>query len=108
MTDLPGAPKLFDHAALRARLLRAERHGAETFLLDAVCNDLVERLGTVLRTFGCAVDVGTPLAGLNNALAGRAAQGRPRELFAPEGGDPRPPAQTHDPPGSHPRRPVRN
>ena len=49
MTNPSGAPKLFDHAALHARIARAERSGAETFLLEAVSNDLVERLSAVLR-----------------------------------------------------------
>jgi len=71
MNDPPGAPRLFDHAALRARLSRAERSGAETFLLDTVSSDLAERLGAVLRPFGHAADIGTRLAGLGDVLAGR-------------------------------------
>ncbi len=82
MTNPPGAPKLFDHVALRARLARAGQLGAETFLLDAVCDDLAERLGAVLRTFGGAVDVGTPLAGLHDPLAKRAAKVEHIDLFA--------------------------
>src|SRR5579872_3352727 len=82
MMNVANAPKLFDHAALRARLVRAERLGAETFLLDAVCNDLNERLGAVLRSFGGAIDVGTPLAGLRDPLATRAAKIEHIDLFA--------------------------
>jgi len=82
MTNPPGAPKLFDQAALRARLARAERSGAETFLLEAVCDDLAERLGAVLRTFNRAVDVGTPFGGLHDALANRAATVNRADLFA--------------------------
>lgn len=82
MMNVANAPKLFDHAALRARLVRAERLGAETFLLDAVCNDLNERLGAVLRSFGGAIDVGTPLAGLRDPLAARAATVEHIDLFA--------------------------
>ena len=77
----PPAPRLFDHAALRARLARAERLGAETFLLDAVCSDLVERLGAVLRDFTHAVDVGTPLAGLRDVLAKRGSRVDRVDLF---------------------------
>jgi SAM-dependent methyltransferase len=71
MTNPPGTPKLFDHAALRARLARAERSGAETFLLETVTGDLVERLGAVLRTFGRAADLATRPGGLGDAVAGR-------------------------------------
>jgi SAM-dependent methyltransferase len=71
MNKPPGAPKLFDHAALRARLARAERAGAETFLLEMVSSDLAERLGAVVRPLGRAADIGTPLGGLGDALAGR-------------------------------------
>ena len=74
MTHPTPTPKLFDHAALRARLSRAERLGAEGFLLDAVSNDLAERLGSVLRSFSHAIDIATPLAGLHDALAARIAR----------------------------------
>ena len=84
MTNPPAAPKLFDHAALRMRLARAERLGAETFLLNAVCGDLVERLGAVLRDFRNAVDVGTPLAGLRESLAKRAGHIDHADLLASE------------------------
>lgn len=84
MTNPPAAPKLFDHAALRMRLARAERLGAETFLLDAVCGDLAERLGAVLRDFRNAVDVGTPLAGLRESLAKRAGHIDHADLLASE------------------------
>jgi SAM-dependent methyltransferase len=87
MTNSPGAPKLFDHAALRARLARAGRLGAETFLLDAVCDDLAERLGAVRRDFSHAVDVGTPLAGLRDALAKRAGRVDRVDLFASDDED---------------------
>jgi len=75
---------LFDHAALRARLARAAQLGAETFLLDTVSSDLAERLGAVLRSFSHAVDVGTPLARLNDALAERAQRVDRVDLFASE------------------------
>ena len=73
MTNPVGTPKLFDHTALRARFVRAGRLGAATFLLDTVSSDLADRLGTVLRSFKHAVDLGTPLTGLHDALATRAA-----------------------------------
>jgi len=87
MTNPPGAPKLFDHAALQARIARAERSGAETFLLEAVSNDLVERLGAVLRTFNHCVYVGTPFGGLRVALADCAAAVDRVDLLASESED---------------------
>jgi SAM-dependent methyltransferase len=82
MANPLAAPKLFDQAALRARFTRAERLGPETFLLDAVCNDLGERLGAVLRAFSHAVDVGVPLAGLHDLLARHAGKIERVDLLA--------------------------
>ncbi|HLL27857.1 MAG TPA: methyltransferase domain-containing protein [Xanthobacteraceae bacterium] len=59
------APRLFDRKLVLARRLRAERMGLETFLLDGVADDLVERLSAVKRRFPLALDLGTP----GNALA---------------------------------------
>lgn len=73
MTDTSSVPRLIDRAALRARLARAERLGAETFLLDRVAGDLGERLGAVLRTFVEAADIGTPGRQLCDALTERVA-----------------------------------
>ncbi len=87
MTNPSSAPKLFDRAALRGRLARAERLGAESFLLDAVRGDLAERLGAVLRSFSHAIDVGTPLAGLHDVLAGRAERVDHVDLFASDDED---------------------
>jgi SAM-dependent methyltransferase len=87
MTNPSSAPKLFDHAALRGRLARAERLGAEPFLLNAVSGDLTERLGAVLRSFSHAIDVGTPLAGLHDVLAGRAERVDYVDLFASDDED---------------------
>jgi SAM-dependent methyltransferase len=81
MTNPPAAPKLFDHDVLRMRLARAERLGAETFLLDAVCGDLTERLAAVLRDFKSAAAIGTPLAGLRDVLAKRAGHVDQVDLF---------------------------
>ena len=54
------APRLFDRTLLLARRIRAERQGAETFLLDAAVGELVERLSAVNRRFTLALDLGTP------------------------------------------------
>jgi SAM-dependent methyltransferase len=54
------APVLFDRKLLRARRERALQLGAETFLLERVAEELVERLGAVKRNFALALDLGTP------------------------------------------------
>jgi SAM-dependent methyltransferase len=54
------APRLFDRKLLLARRIRAQREGAETFLLDATARELVERLSAVKRRFALALDLGTP------------------------------------------------
>ncbi|MDB5557531.1 MAG: SAM-dependent methyltransferase [Enterovirga sp.] len=54
------APRVFDRALIRRRLLRAERTGFATFLLERAADDLVERLGAVTRPFATALDIGTP------------------------------------------------
>lgn len=64
----PTTPLLFDRAALRLKQARTARLGAETFLLERVTEELVERLGAVRRDFANAVDLATPAAGLSAAL----------------------------------------
>lgn len=64
------SPRLFDRALVRRRLARAAALGAETFLLDRVAEDLADRLGAVNRTFGHAVDLGTPTDAVARALGG--------------------------------------
>jgi SAM-dependent methyltransferase len=54
------APRLFDRKLLLARRKRALALGAETFLLDRVAEELIERLGAVKRNFELALDLGTP------------------------------------------------
>ncbi|MDB5503584.1 MAG: methyltransferase [Tardiphaga sp.] len=68
------APLLFDRALLRARQARAQNHGAATFLLDRVAEEMDERLHAVLRTFTHAADIATPGDGLRAAIAGRVGQ----------------------------------
>ena len=65
--DAPAA--LFDTALARQRLARAERNGYARFLLDRVVEDLDDRLGAVLRTFGTVLDLATPGAGAAQVLA---------------------------------------
>jgi SAM-dependent methyltransferase len=71
MTAPTNTPRLFDRALLRARQDRAQRAGAETFLLDRVAADLVERLQAVKRQFAHGVDLGTPGDQVRRALAGQ-------------------------------------
>ncbi|QPF85338.1 methyltransferase domain-containing protein [Bradyrhizobium genosp. L] len=65
------APILFDRALLGARLARARREGAVTFLLERAAEDMADRLLAVSRGFAAAVDVWTPGGGLVEALRGR-------------------------------------
>jgi SAM-dependent methyltransferase len=66
-----GPPRLFDRALLDRRRIRAlaeATDGAE-FLLVAVADDLVERLGAVQRQFALAADIGSPLPLVAERLA---------------------------------------
>jgi SAM-dependent methyltransferase len=62
-------PVLFDRKLLLARRRRALALGAETFLLDQVANEFVDRLAAVKRHFALALDLGTPGTALSDALA---------------------------------------
>jgi len=53
---------LFDRNLLRARQRRAERNGAEKFLLERATEDLFERLATMTRDFPRAALIETPFA----------------------------------------------
>ncbi|KJC51670.1 SAM-dependent methyltransferase [Bradyrhizobium sp. LTSP885] len=66
------APILFDRALLAARLARARRDGAVTFLLDRAVEDLADRLQAVSRSFAGAADLWTPGTELAEAVRGRA------------------------------------
>ncbi|GLK70763.1 methyltransferase domain-containing protein [Ancylobacter dichloromethanicus] len=66
-----GSPlAVFDPLALARRRARARALGPETFLLERVAEDLVDRLGAVKRHFGTVADLGTPTRALRDALAG--------------------------------------
>ena len=60
-------PRLLDQRRRRARAMAAP--GAD-FLLRAVADDIVDRLGAVKREFGLAADLGTPGPHLAAALRG--------------------------------------
>jgi SAM-dependent methyltransferase len=71
MAQAPATPILFDRALLRQRRERAVTMGAETFLIDRVAEDMVERLDAVLRKFSHGADVGTPGDQVRHAVMGR-------------------------------------
>jgi SAM-dependent methyltransferase len=78
---MSASPTIFDRSLLRARRARAAALGPETFLLDQVADDMVERLSTVLRQFDRAVDLGTPTDAVRRALS---ETGRVGSLIAAE------------------------
>ena len=63
------SPVIIDRDLLRARGRRALALGPSTFLLDRVAEELADRLASVLRTFPCGLDLGTPTDALRRALA---------------------------------------
>src|SRR3954452_199173 len=67
--DMAHAAALFDRQLLRTRRRRAAAIGPATFLVERIADDLVERLGAVLRRFDLAVDLGTPNDAVRRALA---------------------------------------
>jgi SAM-dependent methyltransferase len=85
---MSSGPTIFDRALLKARRRRALALGAETFLLDRVATELVERLGAVLRPFEKAADIGTPSDALRRALI---ASGKIGDVAATEFDDERVP-----------------
>jgi SAM-dependent methyltransferase len=66
------APVLFDRPLVRHRLARAVRGGYADFLVARAAEDLAERLAPVLRSFGLALDIGTPTRAAAAVLTGRA------------------------------------
>jgi SAM-dependent methyltransferase len=62
-------PVIVDRALLRARGRRALALGPSTFLIDRVAEDLADRLASVLRSFPCGLDLGTPTGAVRRALA---------------------------------------
>ncbi|MBR0692141.1 methyltransferase domain-containing protein [Bradyrhizobium lablabi] len=78
------APLLFDRALLGARLQRARREGAATFLLERAAEDMTDRLLAVARTFSAAADIWTPGGRLADALRDRVGSIDAIECSAPE------------------------
>jgi SAM-dependent methyltransferase len=60
MADAPAPHAIFDGALLRRRLARAQKTGAENFLLERATDDLADRLAAVKRSFSIILDVATP------------------------------------------------
>lgn len=71
-------PQLFDPVKTALAEARARRLGTETFLLDRLSEDLVERLAPVLRDFAAVYDFGTP----DGALVAALAKARPGSTMA--------------------------
>ena len=67
---MASGPIVFDRAAVRRNLRRAEKLGAATFLIDRAAEDLCERLGAVLRRFERAVDLASPTDAVRRRLRG--------------------------------------
>src|SRR5260370_13845063 len=63
-------PIVFDRAALRRNLRRAEKLGPATFLIDRAAEDLCDRLSAVLRRFELAVDLASPTDAVRRRLRG--------------------------------------
>ncbi|MFO1118030.1 MAG: methyltransferase domain-containing protein [Beijerinckiaceae bacterium] len=78
-------PVIFDRSLIRRRLRRARAQGHADFLLRAVVDELAERLFAVQRDFPEALDLGSPLPILAEAIA-RA--GRRVSRIAPDTGLP--------------------
>jgi SAM-dependent methyltransferase len=67
---MASAPNVFDRAAVRRNLRRAEQLGPATFLIDRAAEDLGERLSAVLRRFERAVDLASPTEAVRSRLRG--------------------------------------
>jgi SAM-dependent methyltransferase len=61
-------PIVFDRAAVRRNLRRAQKLRPATFLIDRAAEELGERLGAVLRKFERAVDLASPTDAVRQVL----------------------------------------
>ena len=61
-------PQIFDLTALRHHMIRAQKQGYATFLLERVTEDLIDRMSPILRSFTHAIDIGTPTSLPLNSL----------------------------------------
>src|SRR5207253_10169669 len=67
---MASGPIVFDRAAVRRNLRRAEKLGPATFLIDRAVEDLCDRLSAVLRRFELAVDLASPTDAVRRRLRG--------------------------------------
>jgi SAM-dependent methyltransferase len=81
---VPESAVIFDRHLLALRRARAQRLGAEPFLLDHVANDLAERVSVVLRKFDLAVYIGTPGDAVRNLLIEKKLAARVARVIADE------------------------
>ena len=69
LSPLASSHVIIDRALLRARRRRARALGPATFLVDRVAEELADRLATVLRSFPCGLDLGSPTDAVRRMLA---------------------------------------
>src|SRR5947199_4911096 len=67
---MTAAPIVFDRAAVRRNLRRAQKLGAATFLIDRAAEDLCDRLCAVLRRFELALDLASPSDAVRRRMRG--------------------------------------
>ncbi|HXN43112.1 MAG TPA: methyltransferase domain-containing protein [Xanthobacteraceae bacterium] len=67
---MASGPVVFDRAAVRRNLRRAQKRGPATFLIDRTAEDLCDRLSAVLRRFELAVDLASPTDAVRRRLRG--------------------------------------
>jgi SAM-dependent methyltransferase len=67
---MASGPIVFDRAAVRRNLRRAQKLGPATFLIDRAAEDLCDRLSAVLRRFERAVDLASPTDAVRRRLRG--------------------------------------
>jgi len=75
---MTSSPRIFDNAVGHLRRERARALNVEgaDFLLAAAVDDLMDRLATIKRGFGVAIDIGTPTSLLAESLRASAQVGR--------------------------------
>lgn len=67
---MAAGPIVFDRAAVRRNLRRAQNRGPATFLIDRTAEDFCDRLSAVLRRFERAVDLASPTDAVRRRLRG--------------------------------------
>lgn len=88
--ETTSVPQLFNPVKVGLALARAQRIGVETFLLERMTEDLLERLAPVLRNFSALHDFGTPEGAFGKAV------GAARAVAATTSGEDFPAPETQD------------